>query len=254
MKKLISALVTLSFIATGGCAVSESLMGGAKRDAQIAAVVGDDTRLEPHRARDESRQPAAILQLAKVAPGDRVADVAAVGGYYTALLSRAVGADGKVYAVDPARIFEFFPQGREGFPKYIAEDPRDNVEYSVQNLDALRVGEQLDAIFMILYYHDTLWTGENRAAMNRAMLGALKPGGRLVIVDHSAIEGASEEVGKSLHRVDEDLVERELKEVGFRLSKRSDVLRNAEDPKDVSVFDEGWRGKTDRFVYVFERP
>lgn len=221
---------------------------------QIVAAINDPTRPDDHRERDPVRKPGEILTLAELRPGDRVADLAAAGGYYTALASRVVGDGGHVYAVDPERIFEYFPKGREGFVAYQKTDPRQNVSYSVQKFDQMVFPEKLDAILMVLYYHDTLWTGENRAAMNRAMFDALKRGGRLVVVDHSALEDSGDNVPRELHRMRESLLLPEVKAAGFTVIDKSELLRNPGDPRDTSVFDPAWRGKTDRFVYVFQRP
>lgn len=186
--------------------------------------------------------------------GDNYPDIAVGGGYYTAILSRYLGAEGKIHAVDPSRIFEAFPQAKDGFPNYIKQDPRENVQYSVQKLDMFKVDEPLDHILMILYYHDTLWTGEDRPRMNAAFLDALKTGGSLLIVDHDAKPGTAAEVGKTLHRMDCDLIQQEVTAAGFVLEEASDLLRNADDPLDVSVFDTSWRGKTDRCVLKFKKP
>lgn len=236
------------------------LMGcqsGAESDddrALIERAVQDPTRLAEHVARDAGRLPADVIAFSGIRPGETIADIAVGGGYYTAILSRYLGNTGKIYAVDPARIFEAFPQAADGFPDYIAQDPRPNVEYSVQNLDAFDVPERLDHIVMILYYHDTLWTGEDRPRMNTAFFDALKPGGTLLILDHDAQPMAGAEIGQSLHRMDCDLIAPELLAAGFQLVESSDLLRNPEDPLDVSVFDAAWRGRTDRCLMKFRKP
>ena len=48
--------------------------------------------------------------------------------------------------------------------------------------------------------------------------------------------------------------EAEIQAAGFRLEAESVILRNAEDPRDVSVFDDAWRGRTDRVVWKFVKP
>lgn len=222
--------------------------------AGVSHAVADPTRLDDHRARDEHRKPETILALAGVEDGDKVADLAAGSGYYTALLSRLVGAGGTVYAVDPTRIFEAFPNASKTFPAYMEKDPRRNVEYSVQKLDELAFGEPLDAIIMGLYYHDTVWTGADRAAMNKAMFNALKPGGVYLIIDHNAAVDADEAVTKDLHRMVRGVVKPEVLAAGFTLEAESDALANADDPLTESVFTDDLRGKTDRFVYLFRKP
>ena len=217
-------------------------------------AISDPTRLDEHEARDAARKPEAILALSGIHTGDKVADLAAGSGYYTALLSRLVGDSGKVYAVDPARIFEAFPNAAKTFPAYLEKDPRDNVEYSVQKLDEITFGEPLDAIVMGLYYHDTMWTETDRAAMNKAMFDALKPGGVYLIIDHNAAAGADEAVTKELHRMVRGVVKPEVLAAGFVLEAQSDALANADDQYEQSVFADGVRGKTDRFVYLFRKP
>jgi predicted methyltransferase len=64
---------------------------------------------------------------------------------------------------------------------------------------------------------------------------------------------ASMNFGKD-SRIDADQVRREVEAAGFRLAAMSDALMNMDDPRDVSVFDDAWRGRTDRFVYKFVKP
>ena len=223
-------------------------------DDAIGKAVSDPTRLEEQSARDADRKPAEILRLAGVREGDKVADLAVGGAYYTAILSRLVGETGKVYAVDPTLIFKAFPNAAKTFPAYLEKDPRGNVVYSVQRFDELALPEPVDAVLMVLYYHDTIWTGEDRAQMNERIFDALKPGGVYVVVDHDALEGAGDEVTKTLHRMEKKTVAPEVLAAGFTLETESDILAHPDDPKNDSVFDEGRRGKTDRFVYVFRKP
>jgi len=243
----------VKFITLLSAAALIALPAAAKEDA-VAKAVGDPTRLEEQVARDADRKPAEILRLSGVKKGDKVADLAVGGAYYTAILSRLVGEKGKVYAVDPALIFDFFPDAKKTFPAYLEKDPRANVVYSAQRMDDLKLPEPVDAVFMVLYYHDTIWTGEDRAAMNKRIFDALKPGGAFIVVDHDALDGAGDEVTKTLHRMEKKIVAPEVTAAGFTLETESDVLSHPDDPKNESVFKEGVRGKTDRFVYVFRKP
>lgn len=238
---------TLLAIAIAVLSINPSVAG-------VADAVADPTRLDEHKARDEHRKPETILALADVKAGDKVADLAAGSGYFTALLSRIVGESGKVYAVDPTRIFEAFPNAANAFPAFMEKDPRGNVDYSVQKLDEIKFGEPLDVIIMGLYYHDTMWTGTDRTAMNKAMLDALKPGGAYLIIDHNAAEDADASVTKDLHRMTRGVVKPEVMAAGFALEAESDALASADDRFAESVFTEDLRGKTDRFVYLFRKP
>ena len=231
---------------------------GEQNQASMAEVIdsaiADAARPAAAKARDQYRKPREVLLFSEIKPGDRIAEITPGGGYYTALLSRVVGDQGMVYAVDPERIFEYFPQGREGFPAYIKADPRPNVQYSSQNLDQISLPTNLDQIWMVLYYHDTLWTNENRAEMNRRFFDALKPGGSLIIIDHTAVAGAPAKVGETLHRMDPATAKRELLSAGFILSETSNLLSNPDDDLTTNVFTQGVRGNTDRFMWKLTKP
>jgi predicted methyltransferase len=71
-----------------------------------------------------------------------------------------------------------------------------------------------------------------RAEMNRKLYAALKPGGMLVIADHSAKPGAGTSVGKSLHRIEESALRREVEAAGFKLVAEGDFWRPV--PKQIS--------------------
>lgn len=223
-------------------------------DEIVVSAISDTSRLQTHIERDKGRQPEKVLSYLSIKAGSKVAELAAGSGYYAALLSRVVGDSGKVYAVDPSLIFEHFPQARQTFKKFSQQDPRTNIQYSIQRMDDLTLDEPVDAVLMALYYHDTIWTGENRVAMNRAIYQATNPGGRFVVIDHHAVSGAGIDVNQQLHRMDASIVVPEVTAAGFRLVEKSDVLSNSADPKTQSVFLPEWKGKTDRFIYVFEKP
>jgi predicted methyltransferase len=222
--------------------------------AAIAAAVNDTTRLGAARLRDPERKPAEILAFAGVGPGDTIVELAPGGGYDTALLSRVVGPSGKVFAVDCDRLFEYRPNLRESFSKFIAADPRPNVEYSSQRFDALEMPMNVDQIWMSMFYHDTIWLGVDRAAMNRSIFEHLKPGGVFLVVDHHALPGSGDAVTSELHRVDAATVRSEIEAAGFVLAQSSDLLANPDDPHTDSVFADERRGRTDRFVWKFVKP
>lgn len=251
MKKSMLTTIAVVFAFAGVAHAGEDT---SKSTAKIKAAIEDPSRPETHSERDAGRNPLAVLTFAGIKPGNKVADLAAGQGYYTALLSRVVGDDGSVHAVDPVRVFEAFPNARTTFPAYIESDPRSNVSYTVQKFDELSFPEQLDVVVMGLYYHDTLWTGVDRAVMNKAIYDALKPGGVYLVFDHFALAGADESVTQELHRMVPGVVQPEVEAAGFVFAGESDALANPEDTKDTSVFAEDVRGKTDRFIYLFKKP
>jgi predicted methyltransferase len=218
----------------------------------IAAAIADSHRPTAERARDVQRKPAEVLAFAGIAPGQRVADLIPGGGYFTRLFAKAVGDGGKVYAVAPAN-----PDGNS-MPEVlaVAADPA-HTNIAVVRFDGpLALPEPVDVIFTAQNYHD-LHLPRLRLdvpAMNKAFFAALKPGGVLVVVDHSAIAGSGLDVPDVLHRIDESIVVREVTAAGFVLDGTSDVLRNPDDPRNVGVFDPAIRGNTDQFVLRFRKP
>jgi len=74
----------------------------------------------------------------------------------------------------------------------------------------------------------------------------------LVIADHSALAGAGTSVAKSLHRIEEATLRREIEAAGFRLAAEGDFLRHREDPRDSIVFRP--QVPVDEFVLRFIRP
>ena len=110
----------------------------------------------------------------------------------------------------------------------------------------------LDMITFFFSYHDTTYMPVDRAEMNRKMFAALKPGGILVIADHSARPGDGVTVGKTLHRIEESTLRQEIEAAGFKLVAEGDFLRNPKDPRDAPVFHA--QIPNDEFVLKFQKP
>jgi predicted methyltransferase len=216
--------------------------GCAARSGAIdyRAILDHPLRPESERALDAYRKPELVLEFYQVRPGERVADIMTARGYYTVLLSQAVGPRGVVYALDP--------KPRKELDERLEHPALANVR-KIDNLEPPR-DAALDFALIHLNYHDL--PREQRAALNRSVYAALKPGGRYGIVDHSARDGSGEEFTRSLHRIDKVLVIREVTEAGFVLVKEGDMFRNPADPRTASVLKE--RGQSDRFVLYFARP
>ena len=81
----------------------------------------------------------------------------------------------------------------------------------------------LDAVFIVLFYHDTVWMGVDRAKMNRAVFAALRPGGVYAIIDHSGRPGSGTADVQTLHRIDEQVVRDEVAAAGFDLVAEANV-------------------------------
>jgi predicted methyltransferase len=92
----------------------------------------------------------------------------------------------------------------------------------------------LDLVTLILNYHDISYLPVDRDAMNRKLFAALKPGGRYVIIDHSALPGTGVTAGKTLHRIEEAFVVAEVRRAGFVLDGEGSFMRNPADTRAES--------------------
>ena len=252
-----------------GCALSISACGWTAKPAKpstvtvvgvspaVLAVVDSPDRTEADRALDAGRHPGETLAFFGIVPGMRVAELGAGGGYTSELLARAVGPTGVVYGQNPRMILERFAEAP--WSARLAKPVMKPTQRVDREFDDPLPPEarNLDAVLMILFYHDTVWLGVDRARMNRAVFDALKPGGVYGIVDHSGRPGSATSEVKTLHRIDEQVVRDEIEAAGFRLVSESSFLRNPSDARDWNDSPSaaaGRRGTSDRFVLRFVKP
>jgi predicted methyltransferase len=238
---------------TIGAAIVASLLAvPAPSLAQdYAAVIAAADRSEADRQTDKRRDPVKLLAFTGVKAGMTVLDMGAGGGYSTELMARAVGAGGKVYGQDST---DGSPRAKERFEARMKTPAMTNVVALVRPFDdPVPAGAgPFDLITFLFYYHDTTYMTVDRAAMNGKLFAALKPGGMLVITDHSAKPGDGISVGKTLHRIEESVLRHEVEAAGFRLVAEGDFLRHPEDPRDKPIFRS--EVPVDEFVLKFQKP
>jgi predicted methyltransferase len=242
----------------GTFALLAMLAGWTAASAQDAkapdyeAIVASDDRSEGDRKADQRRQPAKLLAFTGVRGGMKVLDMEANAGYSTELLARAVGPTGEVYAQDTAAIIERFVKDR--FDIRAQKPVMKNVVHVIRDFGDPIPPEVsgFDLITFFFAYHDVTYMEVDRATMNRKMFEALKPGGLLVIADHSARPGDGTSVGKTLHRIEESTVRQEIEAAGFKFVAAADFLRNPEDPRDTAVFRPAI--PVDEFVLKYQKP
>ena len=223
--------------------------------ANYAAALADPARPATDRERDAARKPAELLAFAQIAPGEAVGDYVMGGGYVTRLLAAAVGPEGKVYAFQPAEFIAFKKQ---------YGDDQAAVDAAYANVDAVggafaapAFPVPLDTIITVQNFHDLYlkpFPEGTGARASAALFAALKPGGTLVVVDHSATDGSGTSLSDSLHRIDQAAVIEALTRAGFRLDATSDIYKRPDDPRTTNVFDPAIRGKTDQFALRFRKP
>jgi predicted methyltransferase len=224
----------------------------AQQTPDYEAIVASPDRTDGDRQADARRQPAKMLAFTGVKTGMKVLDMEASAGYSTELLARAVGPTGIVYAQDSAAVIERFVKDK--FDIRARKPAMKNVVHVVRDFDDPIPPDvsNLDLITFFFAYHDITYMEVDRPTMNKKMLAALKPGGFLIIADHSARPGDGVSVAKTLHRVEESIVRQELEAAGFKLVEEGNFLRNPEDPREAAVFRP--QVPNDEFVLKYQKP
>lgn len=235
-------------------ALADSHGGGGS--ASLAERLAQGDRPDTDKQRDAGRKPAEVLAFLGVEPGMTVMDLIAAGGYYTEVLSEAVGPEGTVYAQNPPFVLRY----REGandeeLTGRLAEGRLPNVRRLDQDLaDVDLPPGSIDLAITALNFHD-IYHAEGGPEAAHAFLTRVRellaPGGVLGIVDHAGDAGRD---NAALHRVEERKVVAAVEKAGFKVAGKSDVLRNPGDDRSKTVFDPSIRGRTDRFVLKLRKP
>ena len=218
-------------------AISLSGMGGSAALAQPTRAAA--ARPPGDTARDTLRHPAEIGACAGVKPGDTVSELIPGGGYYTRLLSAAVGPSGKVFAVVPTAIVKIKPEAVRSERALAAEPGYGNVTVVVEGLGKITDQAPADVIWTTQNYHD-LYNDhvppDTAVIVDKAVFAALKPGGVYLVEDHTGAPGTGASQASTLHRIE------------------SKAVANPADPHTMVVFDPSIRGRTDQFVFRFRKP
>lgn len=242
---------TSAFVGLLSCLMFAGCAGSGTKNADVpidyAAVVAAPDRSPADRQTDVRRNPELLLKFIAAKPGMKVLDVGAGAGYSTELLARVVGPTGVVYGQNARQ--------RENFEERMRTPAMKNVVSVVRPYEdpVPPEAKDLDLVTMFYVYHDIVNTPVDRNKMNRRLYESLRPGGRLVVADHSAQAGAGTSVTKSLHRIEEAALRREVEAAGFKLEAEGDFLRNPADPRDKH-FSDVTGAPNDRFVLRFVRP
>ncbi len=221
----------------------------------LAERIASDTRSEADRARDAGRKPAEVLEYLGVEAGMSVIDIMAAGGWYTEVLSNAVGDDGHVAAQNPDFILQFRDGANDKALNARLDDNRlPNVVRLDKNFAGMSPDDgQFDVAISALNFHDVYNRDGADAAVSmlRSIKAVLKPGGVFGVIDHAGVAGAD---NAALHRIEKSKVVESARAAGFELAGESDILAVTSDDHSQMVFAEGVRGKTDRFVVKLRKP
>jgi len=220
--------------------------------AALAASISGTERDISDRMRDAQRKPVEVLDFFGLRPGMTVLDVYAAGGYFTFILSRAVGEDGLVYAQNsPAA--SAYDQDRTDMSQGEALDSK--IErgrlHNVRRLDRpIRdnglAEASIDFILVSQILHD--YYNRSPVAADELMTELhriLKPGGIAGIIDHSGAEGNN---NQRLHRMLKSQAIDVAVRAGFVVEAESDLLANPRDNPRRSIFDPVLDRGTDQFL------
>jgi predicted methyltransferase len=181
-----------------------------------SALAGQDA----DRAREEARREAwqnvpRILEALGAVPGAVVADVGAGDGFFTVRLARAVGSNGRVYAVDVSA------SALEKLRARVADERLTNVVVTEGSAwDPRLATATLDAALIVNSYHEMT---EYRAMLTN-LRQALKPDGRLVIIEPISAKRRDQPRDSQTkgHEIGAEHVQQEAREAGFRVARLED--------------------------------
>ena len=238
----------LVFLATAGLVTKTAAQGAAP---DYAALIAAPDRSDADREADKRRDPLPFLKFTGLRPGMKVLDMGAGAGYSTELDARAVAPNGTAYGQNPA---DFGERGKAAFAARLAKPAMKNAVSVERPFDdpVPPDVQNLDMVTFLFFYHDTTYMTVDRAQMDKKLFAALKPGGLLILCDHAAKAGADISVGKSLHRIDEAVVRRELEAAGFKVIAEGDFWKHPEDARDFTT--QRPTGPVNEFELKFQKP
>jgi len=231
------------------CSVFIALSTYAAADvaADFDAALDSADRPAEDKARDANRKPKQVLDFVGIGAGMSVLDLNASSGWYTEVLSAAVGADGQVIAHNP-------PGRRERTEGAITAkaDRLGNVTPLFADVGDLGLDGEADAALTALNLHDMFNRG---AEVAQAYVGgafkALRPGGVFAVIDH---EGSADQDNTKLHRLEVAVAKEALEKAGFVVEAVSDILDNPADDHSLHMRDESLERNTDRFLIRARKP
>ncbi len=247
------ALITLS-LALSLCQVTAAQ--AQTTEEKIAAALELEYRTEAERARDRNRRPARALAFMGLEDDMKVFEFGPGGGWYTKILAPVLRERGELIVGYPEEWLADLGELRTA-PEYakvreVAMDmgwDDDELVYTFEEIDF--ESKKLDMFLNVRNYHNL--SLEDRAAFNKAVYKALKPGGAFVIIDHTRRHMQPDDY-ENWRREDPVLVLTEVQQAGFELEKFSDMFYRPDDTLQYEVGRKTVTGNTDRFFLVFRKP
>ncbi len=237
------ALMSLRVAGNGTALAQPAPVAGSRPPADIAA--------------DVHRHPNQVMAFAGVKTGDTVIELIPGAGYYTRLLSAAVGPSGKVFAIIPSQLAQMKPEVVTAERALSAEPGYANVTVVVEGLGAVSDQGPVDVVWTSQNYHDLhndhVPPG-TALGVDKAVFAALKPAGVYLVEDHVGTAGTGASQASTLHRIEPAFARSEIERSGLRFDGAATMVANPADPHTAAVFDPSIRGRTDQFVFRFRKP
>lgn len=247
----------LMLIAAGALLVAGSAVQAQTSAAIVHAALNHADRPEADLADDAQRMPLEVLAFTGIEAGMAVFEMEAGGGWYTEILSRAVGPQGSVVMQNPPSFDGFLgdaPQQR------LAGNRLANVRLSKTNFDSLDAADgSMDLVTWILGPHELWFQPGGNVSLGdpeesfAEIVRILKPGGLFLAIDHDAAADSGTDVGGSLHRIRGDIITDLAEDAGLTVLRSSNLHLNENDPLTIGVFDPSIQGRTSKFVILFQK-
>ncbi len=248
---------------------------GDQADARLAAAIAGDHREPANRARDVYRHPYETLTFFGIRPDMTVVEIWPGRGWYTEILAPYLKGSGRYYAAswDRESDSDFVQRALEAYDEKLAARPDLYGEVVVTELSRskTRIAPPASADLVLTFrnVHNWMKRGYERAIFE-AMFEALKPGGRLGLVEHRGDPEVWQDPQALSGYVNQDYAVELAERVGFRLVASSEINAN---PKDTKDYPEGvWTlpptlrlkeqdrdtylaiGESDRMTLLFQKP
>jgi predicted methyltransferase len=172
----------------------------------------------PARAQNNASDTSKLIDVLQIKPGSTVAEIGAGNGDLTIAIAKHVGADGRVFTSE---------LGADRLTRLRAAVTKAGTS-TIQVVEGQAAHANLpdnccDAVFMRNVYHHF----GDPSAMNASVLRALKPGGRVAVIDFAprnsaAIAPAGKRGEDATHGVSVEVVSNELKAAGFQIVTTED--------------------------------
>jgi len=227
-------------------ALAQIAHGQDEQAARMRAALAAPDRPAESKASDEFRKPIETIQFLGIETGHTAIDLIAAAGWFTEVLSAAVGPTGKVYSSNPPFLVQ-------ADAEKALHDRLGNVVAVHGPLAEAGLQGSADAAVTAMNLHDLYngfpgQAGSEAAAVDflKAIHAALKPGGVLGVIDHVGVAGQD---NPTLHRMLPQQARDALTKAGFTIEAESSLLANPADDHTKGVFDPSLRGRTDQFVF-----